>query len=63
MNDLDDGGRVVESTLWAVSVNGKIRQQLTASDQGIFMYPAASVDGRRIAFNSDRGGIYLMEIQ
>lgn len=63
MNDLDDGGRVVESTLWAVSVNGKIRQQLTASDQGVFMYPAASVDGRRIAFNSDRGGIYLMEIQ
>jgi Tol biopolymer transport system component len=63
MNDLDDGGRVVESMLWAVSVNGKVRQQLTTTDNGIAMYPAASADGRSIAFNSERGEIYLMEVQ
>jgi len=62
MNDLDDGGRVVESTLWAVSANGKLRQQLTTPANGIAMYPVATADGSKIAFNSERGEIYLMEV-
>ncbi len=62
MNDLDDGGRVVESTLWVVSANGKVRQQLTTPANGIAMYPVATADGSKIAFNSERGEIYLMEV-
>lgn len=62
MNDRDDGGRVVESTLWAVSTDGKVRRQLTTPEGVIAMYPAVSADRRTIAFNSDRGEIYLMNI-
>lgn len=62
MDDRDDGGRVVESTLWAVTINGKVRQQIPTPEGLIAMYPAASPDGKRIAFNSDRGEIYMVEI-
>jgi Tol biopolymer transport system component len=62
MNDRDDGGRVVESTLWAVTTNGKIRQQLPTPDGLIAMYPAVSPDGSKIAFNSDRGEIFMMQV-
>jgi Tol biopolymer transport system component len=62
MNDRDEGGRVVESTLWAVSTDGKIRRQLITPTGVIAMYPAVSADRSTIAFNSDRGEIYLMNI-
>jgi len=63
MDDRDDGGRVVESTLWAVSVDGKNKQQITATKEFIAMYPAASPDGSRIAFNTDKGEVYILNVK
>lgn len=61
MDDKDDGGRVVESSLWLVSVDGSKRQQLTNPLEHIAMYPAASPDGNRIAFNTDKGEVYILD--
>ncbi|MDR0988309.1 MAG: hypothetical protein LBM06_02455 [Prevotellaceae bacterium] len=62
MDDRDDGHRVTGSAIVAVRTDGSARQQLT--DQSLVaMYPAAAPDGKQIAFNTDRGEIYLLTIQ
>lgn len=63
MDDKDDGGRVVESALWLVSSDGRKKQQLTSTSAFIAMYPAASPDGNRIAFNTDKGEVYILNIK
>ena len=63
MNDKDDGDQVITSEIIAVTINGKIRQTLTTPFAKIAMYPAASADGKQIAFNSEKGQIYIMNIE
>jgi len=63
MNDLDDGDRIISSEIVAVSISGQLRQTLTTPQTKIAMYPSASADGTKIAFNSGEGRIYIMNIQ
>jgi len=63
MDDKDDGDILLSSTLVALSVDGKVRQVIPTPDGKMAMYPAASADGKRIAFNTDKGELYLLDIQ
>ena len=62
MDDKDDGHVMLSSTIVAVTANGKIRQTLATPSLKIAMYPAASPDGKQIAFENENGQIYLMNI-
>ena len=63
MDDKDDGEKLVSSELVAVSADGKIRQKITTPAGKMALYPAASADGKRIAFNTEKGEIYILTIR
>lgn len=63
MNDKDNGDQITTSEIIATTIDGKIRQTLTTPFAKIAMYPAASADGKQIAFNSEKGQIYIMNIE
>jgi len=63
MDDKDDGEKLLSSSLVAVTINGKVRQTIPAPVGKMAMYPAASADGSRIAFNTEKGEIYLLNIK
>ncbi|MDR0542703.1 MAG: hypothetical protein LBH19_10925 [Dysgonamonadaceae bacterium] len=62
MDDKDDGDFIVSSAIVAATIDGKVRQTLATPHVPIAMYPAASSDGKQIAFNSGEGKIYVMNI-
>jgi len=62
MNEVNDGRNITAANIVAVTSNGRVRQNLTQLDQRIAMFPAASPDGRRIAFHTLEGNLYLMEV-
>ncbi|MDR3226585.1 MAG: hypothetical protein LBT56_02815 [Prevotellaceae bacterium] len=62
MDDIDDGTIVLSSTIVASSIDGKVRQTLSTPSLKIAMYPAASPNGKQIAFETEKGEIYLMNI-
>ena len=62
MDDKDDGEQVLSSSIIALSIDGKTRQTLSTPSIKIAMYPAASPDGKQIAFENEKGQIYLMNI-
>ena len=62
MDDRDNGEIVLSSTIVATTIDGKIRQTLATPQTPIAMYPAASADGKKIAFNSGEGKIYIIDI-
>ncbi|MDR2125914.1 MAG: hypothetical protein LBP63_03695 [Prevotellaceae bacterium] len=62
MDDYDDGNIVISSSLVASTINGKVRQTIQTPVSNIAMYPAASPDGRQIAYNTEKGEIYLLNI-
>ena len=62
MDDKDDGQDVIESSLIAVTVDGKSREELFVP-AGVFpMYPSVSKDGKNIVFNTPQGVLYLLQI-
>jgi Tol biopolymer transport system component len=63
MNDKDNGDQVIASEIVAISIDGQSRQTLSTPSVGIAMYPSASADGKRIAFNSEKGQIYIMNVE
>ncbi|NDP21962.1 MAG: hypothetical protein GZ091_12905 [Paludibacter sp.] len=63
MDDKDDGEKLISSSLVALSINGKVRQTLPTPANQMAMYPAASTDGSRIAFNTEKGELYLLNVQ
>ncbi|MDR1810845.1 MAG: hypothetical protein LBR34_10690 [Prevotella sp.] len=63
MNDQDNGDHVTASEIVAATIDGKTRQALDAPFVKIAMYPSASADGKQIAFNTDKGQIYIMNIE
>ena len=63
MDDKDDGQDLLSSTLVAVSIDGKVRQIIATPSGKMAMYPAASADGKRIAFNTEKGELYLLNIE
>lgn len=62
MNDIDDGEAVISSDIIIVAADGKKRQKLALGELRIAMYPAPSADGKRIAFNTDKGELYIANI-
>ena len=62
MVDKDNGQEVISSSIVAVSTDGKVRQQLT-DDTVKALYPAPAPDAKRIAFCTDNGEIYLINIE
>ncbi len=62
MNDIDDGEKIISSDIIIVAADGKKRQKFALGELRIAMYPAPSADGKRIAFNTDKGELYIMNI-
>ena len=63
MNEVNDGHVITGSHIVAVTTDGRVRQNLTQRGGDLIaMFPAASPDGRRIAFNTLEGNLYIMEI-
>ncbi|MDR1610391.1 MAG: hypothetical protein LBS08_02650 [Candidatus Symbiothrix sp.] len=62
MDDKDDGDFVTSSAIVVSTIDGKVRQTLATPQTPIAMYPAASADGKRVAFNSGEGKIYILDI-
>lgn len=63
MNDKDDGEKLISSDLVAVSADGKTRQKITTPAGKMALYPAASADGKRIAFNTEKGELFVLSIE
>ena len=61
-NEVNDGREVTASHIVAVTADGRVRQDLTPPGGKIAMFPAVSPDGRRIAFNTLDGNLYIMEV-
>ncbi len=62
MDDKDDGEKLISSTLIAATIDGKIRQTVLTPTAVMAMYPAASANGKRIAFNTEKGEIYILNV-
>lgn len=63
MDDIDDGEKLISSTIKIVSIDGKTKQKLDTPQNVNAMYPSASSDGSKIVFNTDKGEIYLMKVE
>ncbi len=61
MEDKDDGHNYTASNIVLLALDGT-RQVLTDGKE-IAMYPYASVDGKRIAFSTEEGNAYVMNIK
>jgi Tol biopolymer transport system component len=62
MNDKDEGGRIISSDLIAVSSDGKKQQKIAIPDGKMALYPAADIEGKRIAFSTEKGELYILSI-
>jgi len=62
MDDRDDGQEVISSEIVAVTVDGLVRQNLTNTSDKKEMYPSVSPAGNQIVFNSNEGGLYMMDV-
>ncbi len=63
MDDKDDGEKLISSELVIASADGKFRKNLQTPLNIHAMYPSASVDGSKIAFCTDKGEIFLMNVE
>jgi Tol biopolymer transport system component len=63
MDDQDNGDQVIASEIVVATIDGQLRQTLVTPFVKIAMYPSASADGKQIAFNSENGQIYIMNIE
>jgi Tol biopolymer transport system component len=63
MDDKDDGEKLLSSQLVATNINAKTRQTITTPIGIMAMYPATSADGSKIAFNTEKGEMYLLNIE
>lgn len=62
MIDRDDGHVVTESTVVIKSIDGKAEKTLSPTGK-IAMYPAASERGAKVAFNTDKGEVHVVELE
>ncbi len=62
MDDKDDGEKMISSDLVAVRIDGKVRQKIATPAGKMALYPAASADGKRIAFSTEKGELYLLTV-
>ena len=61
MQDKDNGEIITSSKLVAVSVDGKVKQDLT-QENSMAMYPAASGDGSKLSYVTAGGELFVMNI-
>lgn len=61
MKDKDDGHIVTESNIILKSLDGKIEKVLNKSGE-ICMYPSASATAGKVAYNTDKGAVYVVEL-
>jgi hypothetical protein len=59
----DDGHDVVASDLWLYEPGGRGLTRLTATDDRLERRPSFSPDGRRLAFDDDRGEILIADLE
>lgn len=62
MVDKDDGERVLSSDIFAVSVDGTVKTNLTNSPGMKAMYPSWSPNNDKIVFNTDDGRIHIINL-
>lgn len=63
MDDKDDGEKLISSDVLIVSADGKLRKKIDTPAGVNGMYPSASKDGSKIAFNTDKGEIYIVNVE
>lgn len=63
MDDRDDGQRITGSELVYYSLTEKERKILTATENRSEMFPFPFGGGKKIAFSTDKGEIYVMKIK
>ena len=63
MNDQDNGDQIIASEIVATTIDGGMRRTFATPMVGIAMYPSVSADGNKIAFNTEKGEIYIIDIQ
>ena len=62
MNDYDNGHAFTSSKIVIASENGKTRQELELSKNGIALNPSISNDNSKIIFNNEKGQIFIIEL-
>lgn len=63
MDDIDDGEKLISSTVLIVSADGKTKKRLETPQGVNAMYPTASKNGSKIAFNTEKGEIYIANVE
>lgn len=62
MQDKDDGQMITSSKIIMLSVDGKVKSEISSSNE-IAMYPTAAAKASKIAYNTLDGKIMLVDIQ
>ncbi len=62
MDDKDDGHVFTESTIVAYTLNGK-KQVLTDKTRHVAMYPFMSADGKKIAYSTVNGEVFVINVK
>mgnify|MGYP000975959540 CR=1 FL=1 len=61
--ETDNGEKIISSDVLIVSANGKLRKKIDAPEGVMAIYPAASASGNKIAFSSQKGEIYIANVE
>jgi Tol biopolymer transport system component len=62
MQDKDNGEYVTESKILMKSIDGKVEKVLSTPNQ-IAMYPTAAASAKKVAYNTEKGEIYVVELK
>ena len=62
MQDKDNGEYVTESKILMKSIDGKVEKVLSAPNQ-IAMYPTTAASAKKVAYNTVKGEIYVVELK
>lgn len=63
MDDYDDGHKYTKSDILMVSVDGKVKKNLTENSDVIALYPSISSNNDKIIYNNEEGRVYLMKLK
>lgn len=62
MNDKDNGEVITSSEIVSYSLKKRITKKLTNTSNRIELYPAVSLEAKQIAFQTNKGEIFIMNI-